>query len=263
MIDDLLYSVRSYISLGWSVIPVGTGTKSPCVPWKKYQKIRATLAEWNYWAWQFPGCGVAVICGQLSGVVGLDADGEQAIQWISELTNGYLDRAPAVQTFRGMRWLVQTPVPSSRSWTKTFCEGSSFTFLGESTSFILPPSVHPSGVKYRWRGRTTRTLDGQPRTVGDLPTCPGQILKPALIPSLASSENLAPRRPDASFRPHLTPGGRNTTLFRHARALCSLGYGPTRVAEMVRTANAQSVEPLPESEVNRLVKNALSYQNKP
>lgn len=54
---------------GCSVIPIRTdGTKSPVMPWKRYQQDRPTETEVRtWWEQQYPRAGVALICGAVSG----------------------------------------------------------------------------------------------------------------------------------------------------------------------------------------------------
>lgn len=241
------------MSWKWSVIPIAAGTKAPCVSWKKYQQTRPTMADWEYWAWQFPGCGVAVVCGSISGVIGLDADGPEAEAWALGITNSNLD-GPCVRTFRGRRWLTRIPKQTLKPWTQFFGPGVSFTVLAEGSSFILPPSRHPSGGRYSWEGKTPGLID-------DFPPCPEVFQSPCPTPLNLCTEGF-------SYVPTLAPalrsfssGGRNVTLFQYARRLGSLGYGPERISTAVRTMNATLSPPLEESEVARLVQNSLKYKN--
>ena len=66
---EALKFALSYLDSGFSVIPIkADGTKSPEVRWKGFQSERASTQEVENW-FQDTGtqCGVAIICGKLSG----------------------------------------------------------------------------------------------------------------------------------------------------------------------------------------------------
>ena len=65
-----------YHQLGWNVIPIQPNR----VPfkdfrWQRYQTERITEEQVrNWWGVTYPGAGIALITGRISGVLGLDID---------------------------------------------------------------------------------------------------------------------------------------------------------------------------------------------
>jgi hypothetical protein len=67
-------AARHYLHLALSVIPVRREDKRPLLPWKEFQERRPTEAEVVQWFRRWPGAGVAIVCGAISGVAVLDGD---------------------------------------------------------------------------------------------------------------------------------------------------------------------------------------------
>lgn len=63
----------AYLKRGFSVIPVGKD-KKPMFIWEKYQKQRPTEEEIAEWYFEKNPAGVAILTGELSGVVVLDVE---------------------------------------------------------------------------------------------------------------------------------------------------------------------------------------------
>lgn len=73
-----------YIERGYSVIPIAPGTKRPgqwsaadgwrgMSDWERFSKRLPTELELEHW-YQWPGAGIGLLLGELSGVIGLDRD---------------------------------------------------------------------------------------------------------------------------------------------------------------------------------------------
>lgn len=71
---DNLRAALAFESLGWSVIPIRTGSKKAAVRWEQYQKTRATPAQIKSWWRSNPEYGVAIITGDVSGLLVIDVD---------------------------------------------------------------------------------------------------------------------------------------------------------------------------------------------
>ncbi len=74
------------IDMGFSVIPVRPNDKRP-IPgfsWRQYQERIATPEEVEAWFGKWPDANLALICGSISGVWALDADGPLGMAYIAE-----------------------------------------------------------------------------------------------------------------------------------------------------------------------------------
>ncbi len=74
-----------YRELGFSVIPVNSKNKTGCAfPWKPFQTRLATCDEIKKWWDEYPNHGVAIITGEVSGIIVLDLDCREAFDGIVE-----------------------------------------------------------------------------------------------------------------------------------------------------------------------------------
>ena len=63
---------------GWSIVPQMPGAKMPLVKWKPFQERRPTENELRSWFESWPNAGLAVVLGQVSDLLVIDVDGEEA-----------------------------------------------------------------------------------------------------------------------------------------------------------------------------------------
>jgi hypothetical protein len=243
VVDQIINNVSRYLSYGWSVVPIAQGTKTPCIQWTEYQTRLPTLGEWNYWVYKFQGCGIALICGKFSGVIGLDCDGKEAIEWLTDEL-GEFPTAPYVKTMRGYRWLVRSPQTHVKPYTKAFGDGVSFTLLGDNSCFLLPPSLHPTGIKYQW---------DKEFELKDIPYKYQSIFRQE-----AYIKNNSPFFKDGAV---ISVGERNRVLFIEGCKLFKKGYDFNGIMDSLRTLNDRCESPLDEKELVRIVRNSTKYIN--
>lgn len=155
-----LANAQALAALGLQVLPARHAheLKAPIIPWKKHSTARASatlLASWfskegplNYW----------VMTGGISGVVVIDCDNEEAdAWWRSVLGDAVMDKTAQVKTSKGTHYWFRIPADWGgkpvKSWSKhplKAGENRSFDFRADGTGVIAPPSVHESGVVYKW-----------------------------------------------------------------------------------------------------------------
>lgn len=140
-----------YEARGFALVPVEPGTKrshtrviqqvygDPQGSWAPLRARPAIAAEIREWYACDPDTSLGLITGQPSGVVVIDVDGGAR-----ELD---LPRTPTVMTGRDdggahVYTISRQPVKS------TTCEAGSVRSDGNIV--VLPPSVHPSGRRYKW-----------------------------------------------------------------------------------------------------------------
>jgi putative DNA primase/helicase len=132
---------------GCAVVPIRTGgTKAPYVDWKQFQGDRANAGQVRTWfEQQFPGAGVAVICGAVSGNLEmLELEGrannpesiskiEQACaaagilpMWHWLLNNGYSEQTPSGGLHLLYR-VTDNPVPGNTHIAKRWATDEEYT----------------------------------------------------------------------------------------------------------------------------------------
>jgi hypothetical protein len=154
----------SYLGRGWSVIPVMPKAKRPAVPWKAYQEKPASEKTLHDWYRRSPDYNVAIVTGALSGIVVLDVDprhgGKDSLRAL-ERDHGSLPKTVESITGGGGRH-VYFAHPGNEVRNRTNIEPG-IDLRGDGGCIVAPPSIHPSGKRYRWK---------KGRAPGELPLAP-------------------------------------------------------------------------------------------
>lgn len=145
MTDYTRYLER-YAALGFNVIPVTAGDKTPAVSsWLTYQRRLSTDAERALW-WQsgIPH-SLAVVTGEISGNLAvIDCDD-------MDTARDVIARLPptmTVQTGHGMHVYVR--LESARATIGFRLRGKLHHVRCGGAYVVAPPSIHPSGAVYRF-----------------------------------------------------------------------------------------------------------------
>lgn len=156
---DTLTAARQYVRLGWCLIPLRAAKKRPAVRWKRYQSAApsaSTLARW----FGEDGHHVAVVFGEPSGgLASRDFDDLAAYErWAARFPE-LAAELPTVETRRGRHvYFVLERAEEARvrraigkpDGRGAIALGDGELRLGAGCYSVLPPSVHPSGHRYRW-----------------------------------------------------------------------------------------------------------------
>ena len=103
--------------MGFSLIPLSTepadARKKPPKKssWKRYQFKGTTLEQVQEWGERYPGCGWAVLLGQPSGIVALDIDSDDGLEWV-EMQGGFGPN-PISFTSLTVAWMIASCLASS------------------------------------------------------------------------------------------------------------------------------------------------------
>ena len=132
---------------GLSLLPLPARSKKPATSWKQQQHERLTLRRLEHdLAALGPDAGLAVVCGEVSGVVVADFDDADAVAWARE----HLPDTPwKTRTARGEHWYYRLPFDPARA---VFTPPSSLPWKGELRAaghyVVAPGSWHPDGARY-------------------------------------------------------------------------------------------------------------------
>jgi len=141
-----------YLDRGWSVIPVREREKRPAVPWKAYQQKFVSKETLHEWFRRTPDFNVAIVTGALSGLVVVDVDprhGGKEILKKLEREYGPLPATVESITGGGGRHIYFSH-PGGVVHNRTNIEPG-IDLRGDGGCIVAPPSVHPSGKRYRWK----------------------------------------------------------------------------------------------------------------
>lgn len=141
-----------YLGRGWSVIPVRARAKRPSIPWKAYQSKHVSEQTLRDWFRRSPDYNVAIVTGELSGLVVMDVDprhgGEESLREL-EREHGALPETLESITGGGGRHLYFAH-PGGTVPNRTGIRPG-IDLRGDGGCVVAPPSLHPSGKHYRWK----------------------------------------------------------------------------------------------------------------
>lgn len=251
-----LWAMRYAERLGWHVFPLVAREKTPATPngfkdaTNDPELVRALWGEVEF--------NVGLATGPASGVFVLDVDGgevkgggipgPEALALLEE-AHGSLPPTMRVNTGNGWhlywRWPADRPL-RNRARIRVNGERTGLDVRAEGGYVVLPPSVHPSGLRYR-------VVEGDPRELAEAPAWLLDLLDPP-VPVKAPAPQAAPSPVDAQpssdteaygraalrtavERIHgAAEGDRHGALYREAAALGELVAGGVLDAGTVEAA---------------------------
>jgi hypothetical protein len=141
----------AYVAGGWSVVIVEPRGKRPIVRWEEFQRRRPGEDELRAWFRRHPDANLAIVTGAVSGLVVLDVDPRHGgiaslARW--ERDHGALPHTVEVQTGGGGRH-VYFAHPGGEVRNRVGL-APGLDLRGDGGVVVAPPSLHPSGRRYRW-----------------------------------------------------------------------------------------------------------------
>ena len=241
-----LRAAHVYLAMGWSVIPVMPGDKRPLITWAPYQSRLASPTEVEAWFRRWPGAGIAVVTGAVSGVVVIDIDPQHGGELgFAQMAREHGALPPTVEARSGgggRHFYLRHPVHGVRNRAGIW---PGVDVRGDGGYIIAPPSVHASGACYAW------------------------IRPPGTVPLASAPQWLAPTqrahpgpRPVGHWRSLAAngapAGSRNDSVASLAGHLLARGVDPEVVKELLLGWNAARCRPpLDDQEVARTVASIL------
>lgn len=143
--NPTLEAAQALHKMGLCVIPLHYGTKHPTVKWSRYQHERAAYGVLRRW-FKNGKRNLGVLCGEVSGYLcGRDFDhAPEYERWASDYPK-WAARLPTVKTSRGAHvWFRNGSLAGIKHLPDKAGE------LRGAGIVLVPPSLHPSGVEYRW-----------------------------------------------------------------------------------------------------------------
>jgi hypothetical protein len=149
MTESKLDAALEYLDRGWCVIPI-KGDKRPAIKWAEFQSRHPTPEEVEDWWTKWPDYDIALVTGEISGVVVVDCDNEEALEAAMEAG---MQSPIRVQTKRGVHLYFEHPKDGVRrgpragvnsrgsDWPKI----NGLDFRGDGSYALLPPSNN-----YKW-----------------------------------------------------------------------------------------------------------------
>lgn len=141
-------AARFLLRAGHSVIPIADSPelppekrKKPAIEWMRYYSEPMPEQQWDY-----PGCNVALVTGEVSGVVVVDCDSDDAVK-------GWCSTKPLtplrVRSRRGMHFYYRHPGEYVKSASRIEdSAGFKYDVKGDKSCTLAPPSLR-SGHQYQ------------------------------------------------------------------------------------------------------------------
>jgi len=131
-------------ALSVNLIPVAPRGKKPLIEWKKYQE-EFSWGERVGWRQRWQDMNFGLVTGSISGVVAIDFDGDAGKALFEKYQ--VAGTAPVSETANGYHALYMIPDEPIGNAAGIV---PGLDVRGEGGYICIPPSVHPSGKKYRW-----------------------------------------------------------------------------------------------------------------
>lgn len=220
-----LKEALEYINHGWSIIPIKPGEKVPLLTsWLEFQKRHATEVEVTEWYTKWPDANLAIIVGQISGLLVIDIDdlvvGEKSFRkYFGNITT------LSVKTPNGIHYYFKHP--GDKQISNAIRAAPGLDIKGDGGYVLAPPSVG-----YKWIRNTLADLPNQ-----------------TLLTEIKSKSKV-----DLTSTEIVHEGGRNNDIARFAGKLFSLGLSIEEVfTQSLARTKAFHTPPLPEYEVKTTV----------
>ncbi len=156
-----------YLKHGWAVVPAGKRAKRPIVRWQRFQHEMPAKEQLTGWYERWPQANLAVVTGGISGIVVVDIDprhdGAESLAAL-EARHGALPETVESATGGGGRHVYFAH--PGREVRNRVGLAPGIDMRGDGGCIIVPPSVHPSGKRYRWKpGRAPGQIELAPLPV--------------------------------------------------------------------------------------------------
>jgi len=226
---------------GWRLFPIQSRSKEPLIRWQG--SASSNLTTIAGWLKGNPECNWGCATGPSSGVFVVDIDGEDGRGSLEQLErdHAHLPATLVSLTARGRHLWLQNPADTSIRCSAGRL-GSGIDIRGEGGYAVIPPSVHETGIRYRWED-PDQPIARAPQWLVDL-----------VDGSTCTKGQPSPRSPI------LSEGHRNDGLIRLGGAMRRRGASQSEIEEALTEANARRCRPpLPDAEVIAIAKSAASY----
>ncbi len=224
--------------------------------WDEYKQRRPTKEEVTSWFTEYPDANIAIITGDVSGIIVMDLDSPDAEQYAKD--KGCFDGTPRVVTGRGSQVYLQHPeYPVHNSSNRAL----KIDIRGDGGYVVAPPSMHGSGRQYRWM-EDCSILDVDPvecpEWVTDFIKNPPkkEVKETKQIVTMESKINGPAEKTEGNkfvdiLRNGTSSGDRNHTAASLIGHLMKTVKDPNEVWEIVNNWNMKNSPPLDQKELKK------------
>jgi hypothetical protein len=144
-----LSDALDYAARGWHVFPLAPRSKVPLKGSSGFHDASTNPATLRRWFGQGYPYNIAIGTGLISGLLMLDADGQEGVENLGKLQaeHGTLPATLMSQSSRGPHLWFKLTVPVPKNENKL---APKIDVRADGGYAVAPPSIHPSGAVYRW-----------------------------------------------------------------------------------------------------------------
>jgi len=224
------YAVNYVFKMGWSVIPLRPREKLPIREWKEFQERLPEPEELKEW-FENTENNIGIVTGKISNLVVVDADNGDDHPF-------GLHTPMKVKTSKGFHLYFSY---TGEIHNTVRIDGQAVDIRADGGLCVAPPSIHPSGISYKWALEKPKLYDNVP------PPFPLNYLE---------TKNKPRERLRIDQIVGKGEGSRNDLLYRFA---CSLEGKPEELAwDSVVAMNNTLKPPLEQKELKTLFESAMN-----
>ena len=251
MSNKYLEAALEYARQGFSVFPCRARSKTPANSHgcKEASKDEAKIREW--WS-NTPNANVAIATGEVSDglvVIDLDIKGDKRAaiylkEW-QELHGDFPDTWITLTGGGGHHILYKTDQPLRNSTNAELC----IDIRANGGYIIAPPSLHPTGAKYRWYTQN-----------GDVAKADENVLN--FIASVSKRQK-EKKKQNFMLKNQIVEGERDDTLFKYAASLQARGFSDEAILQSLTETNEERcTTPLPQADIERIWHSVIEHYEK-
>ena len=238
----MLEAALKYYDLGFSVIPIWEGQKSPSKlkEWGPYQTKRADKNQITQWWTKWPNANIGIVTGKISNLFIADLDRykpefseEIALQCFSDS----LITPTSISPRKGEHLYFSLPEGFNLSGRSD--EKIAIDFRAEGNYIVAPPSINGTGTAYQWANSIFDT------PLSKVPDAYLIYIKNNSLYSNVTKNNGSVTSCDIN----LDEGSRDQTLFHIANLLIKGGAKKEETLAVLNLLAKQCNPPFPESEI--------------
>ncbi len=228
--------------------------KRPWHKWKRLEKERAAERQIRDWWHEHPNANVGAALGPVSGLVGIDVDGDEGELELLEASGGHLPPTWEFTSGKGRRLLYAIPrdaVLRSTHFDKN--AKRPLSLLAEGSQTVMPPSRHVCGRRYEWGpGCSPDDIDPAPA-----PRWLLDALKPEVGANGTAGEYRGRAEPVVG---DITDGRRDKTLVSMGGTMRHRGFCEESILAALGVTNRKRCKPpLPDEIVQQKARSVCRY----
>jgi len=262
MNNPLLEAALKYAEMGFSVIPIWEGQKSPTKikEWAPFQKTLPTKEQVIAWWTKWPKANIGIVTGKLSNLFVADLDRykpEYDEELALECFPDSLITPTTISPRKGEHLYFSFPENFNHSGRAN--NEIAIDFRSEGNYIVAPPSINGDGTAYQW----TNSIFDTPLSV--VPAAYLNYIKKYLLYSnvdKTTADSLQGQQKTTTDHIMFSEGSRDQDLFHIANQLVVSRTAEAEIRQVINILAKNCNPPFPESQIETKIFSALKFGEK-